>query len=79
MDDLLSSQPLVDRDGEEHLHEDAIVGKKSIALYFSASWCKPCKEFTPRLVEMYNKKKAEGEDMEVGELTVRTSMVHDLE
>jgi thiol-disulfide isomerase/thioredoxin len=36
-----------------------------VALYFSASWCKPCREFTPKLVELYNKKKAEGEDFEV--------------
>ena len=26
---------------------------KVIALYFSALWCKPCKEFTPKLVKMY--------------------------
>lgn len=43
----------------------ALGSKKSVALYFSASWCKPCREFTPKLVELYNKKKAEGEDFEV--------------
>ncbi|KAL7149106.1 hypothetical protein ABFS83_05G017100 [Erythranthe nasuta] len=27
---------------------------KIIGLYFSASWCGPCQQFTPRLVEVYN-------------------------
>ena len=28
---------------------------KHIALYFSASWCSGCREYTPKLVELYNK------------------------
>jgi nucleoredoxin len=38
---------------------------KVLALYFSASWCKPCREFTPRLAELYKKLKAEGKELEV--------------
>ena len=32
---------------------------KYIAIYYSASWCPPCKVFTPKLVEFYNKNKSD--------------------
>jgi len=31
-------------------------GKKLVGLYFSASWCGPCKRFTPKLAEIYDKR-----------------------
>lgn len=34
-----------------------LVGK-NILLYFSAHWCPPCRTFTPKLIEAYNKIKA---------------------
>ncbi|KAL3802139.1 hypothetical protein ACHAW5_000224 [Stephanodiscus triporus] len=40
----------------------AFGGKKLIAIYFSASWCPPCKRFSPILVDFYNACK---DDMEV--------------
>jgi len=34
--------------------KDAMKGKDLVMLYFSASWCPPCRAFTPLLVEFYN-------------------------
>ena len=36
-------------------NDQALDGKKLIALYFSARWCGPCRKFTPGLVEYYNR------------------------
>ena len=41
-----------------------LAGKK-IGLYFSASWCPPCRAFTPQLVAVYNQLKLEGKPFEV--------------
>ena len=38
---------------------ECFLGAKLILLYFSASWCPPCRAFTPRLVEFYNSLKAD--------------------
>ena len=39
-------------------------GAPFLGLYFSAHWCPPCKAFTPKLVETYNKVKAAGKQLE---------------
>ena len=52
---------LMDRLGERVLRADgssvesssALDGKNFVLLYHSASWCGPCKAFTPDLIEMY--------------------------
>ena len=36
-----------------------------VGLYFSASWCPPCKSFTPRLKEFYVNKRKEGCSFEI--------------
>lgn len=38
---------------------------KRLGLYFSAHWCPPCRQFTPVLVDTYNKMKAENKDFEI--------------
>jgi nucleoredoxin len=39
---------------------------KFVGLYFSASWCGPCQDFTPKLAAFYNKRKSDGNnDFEV--------------
>jgi nucleoredoxin len=38
---------------------------KYIALYFSAGWCGPCHQFTPKLVDFYKEMKAKHPDFEV--------------
>ena len=38
---------------------------KTIVLYFSASWCRPCRRFTPQLIETYGELSSEGKGLEV--------------
>eukprot|EP00281_Chroomonas_sp_CCMP1168_P022656 CAMPEP_0206235690 /NCGR_PEP_ID=MMETSP0047_2-20121206/13292_1 /ASSEMBLY_ACC=CAM_ASM_000192 /TAXON_ID=195065 /ORGANISM="Chroomonas mesostigmatica_cf, Strain CCMP1168" /LENGTH=410 /DNA_ID=CAMNT_0053659927 /DNA_START=64 /DNA_END=1296 /DNA_ORIENTATION=- len=54
----------VKSDGSEVDAKAALSGKHT-AIYFSASWCSPCKQFTPKLIEAYQKLKDEGKDFEV--------------
>lgn len=42
----------------------AIDDKKYVLYYYSASWCGPCKAFTPKLVDFY-KKNGGGENFEI--------------
>lgn len=43
----------------------SLAGKKYYAIYFSASWCGPCKRFTPELVDFYKKIKSKNADFEL--------------
>ena len=38
---------------------DALVGKEHVLLYVSAHWCPPCRRFTPMLIQLYKKLKAQ--------------------
>mmetsp|Transcript_3936 Transcript_3936/g.7507 ORF Transcript_3936/g.7507 Transcript_3936/m.7507 type:complete len:418 (-) Transcript_3936:522-1775(-) len=44
---------------------DALAEKKFVMLYFSAHWCPPCRQFTPRLIETYKKLKARSTNFEL--------------
>jgi len=37
----------------------------ALGLYFSAHWCPPCRDFTPKLVQTYNKVKGDGKKLEI--------------
>merc|ERR1711972_519288 len=50
-----SSATLVNGAGAEVSMQQAVEGKKALALYFSAHWCPPCRGFTPQLAEWYKK------------------------
>jgi len=42
-----------------------VFGKGSIGLYFSGHWCPPCRNFTPKLVEIYEKVKKKNPEFEM--------------
>jgi len=42
-----------------------LAGVKFYAIYFSASWCPPCREFTPGFVDAYGKMRALYPELEV--------------
>uniref|UniRef100_A0A915PJZ7 Thioredoxin domain-containing protein n=1 Tax=Setaria digitata TaxID=48799 RepID=A0A915PJZ7_9BILA len=50
---LLADTDLKKADGTVKKGSDALVNKKVVALYFSAHWCPPCRQFTPILKEFY--------------------------
>ena len=47
------------------LEASRLNGVKFIALYYSASWCGPCRQFTPQLVDAYRELKAQHPEFEV--------------
>jgi nucleoredoxin len=49
----------------ERFDASSLRGKKYLAVYFSASWCGPCKEFTPRLVDWYEQHKPQLDKFEI--------------
>ncbi|XP_047307657.1 probable nucleoredoxin 1 [Impatiens glandulifera] len=48
------------RNNGDQVKTDSLKGKK-IGLYFSASWCPPCRRFTPSLVDLYNELSIKGD------------------
>jgi thiol-disulfide isomerase/thioredoxin len=42
-----------------------LVDGKAVGLYFSASWCPPCKKFTPLLAEAYRKQPVDAPRLEI--------------
>ncbi|KAL9644652.1 hypothetical protein ABK040_015391 [Willaertia magna] len=46
----------------EKVNDLSFLEGKKVLLYFSAHWCPPCRMFTPKLVEMVNTLKEEGNE-----------------
>jgi nucleoredoxin len=63
----LLAQKLVRSDnGRLRAVDDAAMGEvRYFALYYSASWCGPCREFTPQLVRAYHDLKARHPEFEI--------------
>jgi nucleoredoxin len=49
----------------DRFDDETFASKKLIALYFAANWCPACRQFTPQLVEYYNRVKAEHPEFEI--------------
>ena len=58
---------LVSLEGKKLTAFDAapLAAKKYLAVYYSASWCGPCRNFTPDLVKWYNRNRSKNELFEL--------------
>ena len=50
---VFNGAKLLTKSGELVDAESALADKKVIALYFSAHWCPPCRQFTPMLKDFF--------------------------
>ncbi|XWS63667.1 hypothetical protein CRYUN_Cryun06bG0121100 [Craigia yunnanensis] len=55
-----SDRDFVVRNNGDQVKIESLKGKK-LGLYFSASWCGPCRRFTPKLVEVYSELSPKGD------------------
>ena len=60
----LFPEQLINSHGRKIDTKTALQGKKLVAVYYSASWCGPCRGFTPNLVKFY-KQVAKSNGLEV--------------
>ena len=48
--------------GGASISADVLEKKKNVAFLFAADWCKPCRDFVPKLVKYYELAKRKGDD-----------------
>ncbi|XVF51264.1 hypothetical protein PTKIN_Ptkin04bG0171000 [Pterospermum kingtungense] len=51
--------------GEGKVPLTSFDNEKNICLFFSANWCRPCKTFTPKLVQIYNTLRTQDKELEI--------------
>ena len=60
---------VINESGERQILEvstsDVLKDKKVIGIYFSASWCGPCRTFTPQLAQFYQEMNKKGKKFEI--------------
>ena len=52
-----ANSAMIQNNGAKHDLKTAFANKKIVLLYFSAHWCGPCRQFTPKLVDFYKQNK----------------------
>jgi len=62
---LLGVEDILKGEGNKIPLAEAVKGMDLICLYFSAHWCGPCRNFTPKLAEAYKKWQSEGKKIEI--------------
>ncbi|KAL0212314.1 hypothetical protein RCL1_005940 [Eukaryota sp. TZLM3-RCL] len=62
--ELFANEDLVNNQGQP-VPLSTLDNVERIGLYFSASWCPPCRMFTPALIDAYNEMKKKGKSFEV--------------
>jgi len=64
MQSVFNGAQVFDKSGNA-VTEATLQANKVVCIYFSAHWCPPCRNFTPVLIEFYNKCKADGKSLEI--------------
>lgn len=63
--EILAGKKLIKRDLSSKTFEEVIDDCDIFAIYFSAHWCPPCREFTPILADVYKQLQESGKKFEV--------------